>query len=109
MLGINFQSRGGLLIWIRIGQGPTALAVGAGRGCSDIFFFSCLSFLFSLPPPPLSPGDGLTAANDVLGLTNFVLYFPKWCLWWNLGLNFFCSKERFFYFFIIIIISKRGP
>ena len=22
-----------LLIWIRVGQGPTALAVGAGRGC----------------------------------------------------------------------------
>ena len=24
-------------IWIRIGQGPTALAVGAGGGCLDIF------------------------------------------------------------------------
>ena len=24
-------------IWITIGQGPTALAVGAGRGCLDIF------------------------------------------------------------------------
>ena len=24
-------------IWITVGQGPTALAVGAGGGCSDIF------------------------------------------------------------------------
>ena len=29
--------RGVLLIWIRVGQGPTALAVGAGGGCLDIF------------------------------------------------------------------------
>ena len=26
---------------------PVALAVGAGRGCLDIIFFSCLSFLYS--------------------------------------------------------------
>ena len=45
---VNFQCRGVLLIWIRVGQGPTALAVGAGEGCSDIFF-SRLSFLFSFP------------------------------------------------------------
>ena len=24
-------------IWITVGQGPTALAVGAGGGCMDIF------------------------------------------------------------------------
>ena len=51
---INFQCRGVLLIWIRVGQGPTALAVGAGGGCLDIFF-SRLSFLFSIS---LSLGDG---------------------------------------------------
>ena len=36
-------------IWIRVGQGPTALAVGAG---GDWFghFFPRLSFLFFLPP-----------------------------------------------------------
>ena len=28
--------RGDLLIWIKVGQGPTALAVGAGGSCSDI-------------------------------------------------------------------------
>ena len=34
-------------IWITVGQGPTALAVGAGGGCLDIFIliypFSALS------------------------------------------------------------------
>ena len=28
---------GVLLVWIRVGQGPTALAVGAGGACLDIF------------------------------------------------------------------------
>ena len=50
---VNFQCRGVLLIWIRVGQGPIALAVGAGGGCLDIF---TLIYPFS----PLSPslGDG---------------------------------------------------
>ena len=34
---VNFQCRGVLLVWIRIGQGLTALAVGVGGGCLDIF------------------------------------------------------------------------
>ena len=34
---VNFQCQGVLLIWIRVGQGPTALALGAGGGCLDIF------------------------------------------------------------------------
>ena len=34
---VNFQCRGVLLIWITVGQGLTALAVGAGGGCLDIF------------------------------------------------------------------------
>ena len=34
---VNFQSRGVLLTWIKVGQGPAALAVGAGGGCLDIF------------------------------------------------------------------------
>ena len=51
---VNFQCRGVLLIWLIVGQGPTALAVGAGGGCLDIF---TIIYLFS----PLSPsllGDG---------------------------------------------------
>ena len=39
-------------IWISVGQGPTALAVCADRGCLDI---SHLSFLSSFS---LSLGDG---------------------------------------------------
>ena len=46
---VNFQCRGVLLFWIRVGQGPTALAVGAGGGCLDIF---SLVYRFS------SLGDG---------------------------------------------------
>ena len=39
-------------IWITVGQGPTALAVGAGGGCLAIFTLNYLSS-FSL-----SLGDG---------------------------------------------------
>ena len=34
---VNFQCRGVLLFWMTVGQGPTALTVGAGGGCLDIF------------------------------------------------------------------------
>ena len=40
---VNFQCRGVLLVWIRVGQGPTALAVGAGGGCLDIFVAPALA------------------------------------------------------------------
>ena len=33
-------------VWITVGQGPTALAVGAGGGCLDIFSLIYPSFLF---------------------------------------------------------------
>ena len=32
--------------WMIVGQGPIALAVGAGWGCLDILFSSILSLLF---------------------------------------------------------------
>ena len=38
-------------IWIRVGQGPTALTMGAGGGCLDIFTFD---YPFSLLSPSLS-------------------------------------------------------
>ena len=37
-------------IWMIVGQGPIALAVGAGGGCLDIF---TLRYLFSLLSPSL--------------------------------------------------------
>ena len=50
---VNFQCRGVLLIWMVVGRGPIALAVGAGGGCLDIF---SLVHLFSFLSPSL--GDG---------------------------------------------------
>ena len=44
---VNFQ-------WVRVGKGPTALAVGAGGGCLEIFSLVYHFSLFSL-----SLGDGL--------------------------------------------------
>ena len=52
---VNFQCRGVLLIWIIVGQGPIALAIGAGGGLFG-HFFSHLSLLFSFS---LSLGAGL--------------------------------------------------
>ena len=40
-------------IWITVGQGPTALAVGAGGGCLDIF-----TLIYPFSPLSLSLGDG---------------------------------------------------
>ena len=51
---INFQFRGVLLLWMTVGQGPIALAVGAGGGLFG-HFYSPLSFLSSFS---LSLGDG---------------------------------------------------
>ena len=50
---VNFQCRGVLLVWMIVGQGPIALAVGAGGGYLDIFSLIYLFFSFSL-----SLGDG---------------------------------------------------
>ena len=44
----NLPVRGVLLIWIRVGQGPTALAVDAGGDCLGILLSSIIS-LFFLP------------------------------------------------------------
>ena len=45
---VYFQCRGVQLIWITVGQGPSALAEGAGGGCLDSFLSSITS-LFFLP------------------------------------------------------------
>ena len=64
MSWINFQYGGVLIIWI--GQGPTALAVGAGGRCVDIF---SLSSVFSLLSLSLS-----------LSLREMARYRLKYCL-----------------------------
>ena len=46
---VNFQCQGVILIWSIVGQGPIALAVGAGGGCLHIFFLSSNISLFFLP------------------------------------------------------------
>ena len=45
----NFQCRGVLLVWIKVGQGPTALAVGPGGGFSGVCFLSSISSHFFIP------------------------------------------------------------
>ena len=50
---LSFQCRSVLLLWIILGQGPIALAVGAGWGCLYICF---LSSLFSFLSPSLGGG-----------------------------------------------------
>ena len=42
----NSQCRGVLLMWIIVGQGPTALAVGAGGDVWTFFLSSIISHLF---------------------------------------------------------------
>ena len=43
---VSFQYRGALLIWIRVGQGLTALAVGAGGVLWTLFLSSIISPFF---------------------------------------------------------------
>ena len=52
MLLGKLPALGVLLIWIRVGHGPTVLTVGASGGCLDIFSIT-YHFSFSL-----SLGDG---------------------------------------------------
>ena len=47
---VSFQCRGVLQIWMIVGQGPIALAVGACGGCLDIF---TLLYLFTSFSPSL--------------------------------------------------------
>ena len=47
----NLPVLGRPTIWMVVGHGPTALAVGAGRGCLDIFTLRPRA-RYGLPPPP---------------------------------------------------------
>ena len=54
MVQEKFPVPGRPTVWIRVGQGPTALAVGVGGGCLDIF-------TLDYPFCPLSPSLWETA------------------------------------------------
>ena len=45
---VNFQGRGVMLVWVVVGQGGIAFAVGAGWGCLDVFVPIYLFPSFSL-------------------------------------------------------------
>ena len=46
----KLPASGRVLVWIKVGQGPTAHAVGAVDDCLDIFLSSIFSLFFlSLP------------------------------------------------------------
>ena len=90
---VNFQSRGVLLIWIRVGQGPPALAVCAGGGCLVIFslvyhfyFLSPslwetaryrLKYCFKGPLSPKQPtSQSFEDTNSVTDMnTNMAIYY----------------------------------
>ena len=55
VLGDKLPVRGVLLIWVIVGNGPSALAVGAVWSCLDIFSLVCY---FSLSFLSLSLRDG---------------------------------------------------
>ena len=84
---INFQCRGVLLVWMIVGQGPIALAVGTGGGDLDIFI---LLYLFSF----LSPSVWETAR-----------YRLKYCL--KGPLNQKQQQQYMFHFFRFIVFSRR--
>ena len=64
-------------IWITVGQGPTALAVGAGGGCSDIFTLIYPFFPLSPSPGRVAQSVGhLTRKSGVLGsIPGLATYF----------------------------------
>ena len=89
------------IIWITVGQGPTALVVGAGGGCLDIF---TLIYPFS----PLSPSLWETAR-----------YRLKYCLkrplnpkqptnqspCWNIRKYMLIFKNQHFLFNVLSLIQ----
>ena len=81
-------------IWIIVGQGPTALAVGAGGGCLDIFTLICLFSFFSPSlwetaqyrlkyclKGPLNSRKPTNLTNHCIAVCNLLLYegVVGWC------------------------------
>ena len=78
-------------IWITVGQGPTALAVGAGGGCLDIFTLIYPFF-------PLSPSLWETAR-----------YRLKYCIKGPLNPKQPTNQIQCRGVLLILIIAGQGP
>ena len=52
---VNFQCLGVLLVWMIVGQGPIALAVGADGDCLDIFIRPFEKRSYYVIPPGVRP------------------------------------------------------
>ena len=50
-------------VWIKVGQGPTTLAVGAGGGLFGQFFLSSIISLFFLPLSGRRPDKDLNTVS----------------------------------------------
>ena len=92
---VNFQWRGVLLIWISVGQGPTALAVGAGGGGLAIFSLVHHFYFLSLSlwetaryrlkyclKGPVSSNNQPNETVRLLVLMHFLLVWLVVCLFW---------------------------
>ena len=108
---VNFQCRGVLLIWNRVGQEPTALALGVGGGCLDIislvYHFSflspslwetaryrlkyCLKGLLSPKQPTNHPRQIFTTYDCIFVSVVFVVLCHVSCLWVT-GVESLCLK-----------------
>ena len=95
---VNFQCRGVLQFGFTVGQGPTALAVGAGGGCLDIF--TLIYPFFPLSPSlwetaryrlkyclkgPLNPKSTNQPTNDLQ--YNKIVTDPRCCCCYYLCTN----------------------
>ena len=87
-------------IWITVGQGPTALTVGAGWGCLDIF---TLLYLFSSVSPSLWEtaryrlSERAVKPKTTNQLSNFYAGRPKAALlFWFVG-DFRCDAVIYRY------------
>ena len=108
---VNFQCRGVLLIWIIVGQGPIALAVGAGGGCLDIF---SLIYHFSFLSPslwetaryrlqyclkgPLSPKQPTNHLSNDMSSKATRPFKPKFHLWHHWAGGFSVCVFLLFFF-----------
>ena len=81
----NFQCRGVLLIRRMVGQGPTALAVGAGGDCLGNFLSSII-YLFFLH---LWPGRVAQSVGHLTRKSGFLGSIPDTATYFRFSFRFF--------------------